>query len=32
MDVLVMENYVLNKEDQPELHESDEWQKEFELD
>jgi carbamoyltransferase len=32
MDVLVMENYVLNKEEQPELHESDEWQKEFELD
>jgi len=32
IDVLVLENFVLFKEEQPELKEDSEWQKEFELD
>ncbi len=32
MDSLVLENFILNKEDQPELKKDSDWQKEFELD
>ncbi|MCE9596818.1 MAG: carbamoyltransferase [Spirochaetia bacterium] len=32
MDVLVLENYVLEKKDQPALKDDTDWQKEFELD
>jgi carbamoyltransferase len=32
MDLLVIENFVLAKGDQPKWQEKDEWQEEFELD
>ncbi len=32
MDVLVLENYILLKEEQPELHEKLDWRQEYELD